>query len=117
VVAAFIKGDPGKAAGLVAAIQKLSEKHQNLKPFVVFTGGPELKQPIEKLGSEKGIKIPVTFLPAGPSDAAYGKFKVNPEAKNTILLYNRQQVHANFVDVTHDSWADVEKAAAAMLGQ
>jgi hypothetical protein len=117
VVAAFVKGDPSKAASLVANIQKLTEKHSGLRPFVVFTGGPELKPQIEKVGAEKGIKIPLTFLPGGTGDGAYQRFKVNPEAQNTVLLYSRQRVHANFVNVDASKWGEVEKAAAAMLGQ
>ena len=98
-------------------MQKLAQSHKDkgLQSFVVFMGGPELKPSIEKMASEKGVSIPVTVLPGGPGAPDVGRFKVNPEAKNTILLYNNRKIRANFVDVTHDKWGEVEKAAAQML--
>jgi hypothetical protein len=102
---------------LVANIQKLTQTHPALKTFVVFQGGPELKEPLTKLAAEKKITIPMTFLPQGTSDPDFGNWKINPEAKNTIVMYSRRRVHGNFVDVTEKSWEEVAKAAAEMLGK
>lgn len=116
---AFVKDEPAKAASLVARIQKLTEEHkeQKLQAFVVFTsGGTDLKSPIEKVASEKKISIPMTFLPGGTGDPGFQAWKVNPEAKNTILLYNKRKVQNNFVNVDEKGFANVEKAAAAMVG-
>jgi len=112
-----VKEDPGKAASLAVAMQKLTAAHkaQGLKTFIVFTGGPELKDPVQKLAAEKSITIPMTFLPQGTGAADYGYYKINPQAKNTILVYNRHKVHASFVDVTGASWNSVESATAKML--
>jgi hypothetical protein len=112
-----VNGDASKAAGLVADVQKLAEarKEKGLKTFVVFMGGPELKQPIEKIATEKSITIPMTFLPQGTSAGDIGAYKINPQAKNTILLWKGQRVTGNFVDVDSARLRDVEKAVDSML--
>jgi hypothetical protein len=119
VVMAFVKDEPAKATGLVAAIQKLTETHKdkNLKAFVVFTAGPEWSKEVEKVAAEKSITIPMTILPQGTSAGDYQAFKVNPEARNTVILYSRKKVQGNFVDVSRDSWADVEKATSQLVGK
>jgi hypothetical protein len=116
---AFVKDDPGKAASLVAHVQKLTEdnKSKNLRSFVVFMGGPELKDSLAQVATDKKITIPMTFLPEGASQASLGRFKINPEAKNTILVYNRQTVHASFVNVDDKSFEDVAKATEEMLAK
>lgn len=117
---AFVKDDPSKAAGLVARIQKLTEQHKEkkLRAFVVFlSGGTDLKEPIEKVATEKKISIPMTFLPGGTGDAGFGAWKVNLKANNTVLLYNRRVVQNNFVNVDEKSFANVEKAAAVLVGE
>jgi hypothetical protein len=117
---AFVKDEPSKATSLVTRIQKLTEqyKEQKLQAFVVFlSGGTELKEPIEKLAAEKKITIPMTFLPGGTGAADFSAWKVNPEAKNTILLYSKQMMQHNFVNVDEKSFADVEKAAATLVGK
>lgn len=101
----------------MANIQKLNQTHPELKTFVVFQGGPELKDPLVKLAADKKITIPMTFLPQGTTDPAYGRWAISPEAKNTVIVYNRRKVHGNFVDVTDKSWEEVAKATAEMLGK
>jgi hypothetical protein len=104
----------------VARIQELTEKHkeQRLQSFIVFlSGGTELKGPIEKVAAEKKISIPMTFLPGGTGDPGFRNWKVNPEAKNTILLYSNRVVRYNFVNVEEKGFDEVAKAAAAMLSQ
>ena len=115
---AFVKDDPGKAAGLVANIQKLTEanKGRNLRSFVVFMGGPELKPALDKVAAEKGITIPMTFLPQGASQGDVAPYKINAAAKNTVLVYKGQRVVANFTDVDDKSFAEVTKATQSMLG-
>jgi hypothetical protein len=110
-----VKGEPGKAASLVASIQKLNETLPRLKVVVVFQGGPELKEPLTRLAEEKKITIPMTFLPEGTGEAGYRAWKIHADAKNTVMVFNRRKVTANFVDVTDTSWAPVAKAAAALF--
>jgi len=112
-----VAGDVSKATGLVAAIQKLvdARKEKGLRAFVVFMGGPELKDPIQKLAADKHISVPMVFLPRGAREGDVGAYKINPQAKNTILLWRQEKVQANFVDVDHGKFAPVEKAVDEML--
>jgi hypothetical protein len=117
VVVAFIKDDPAKATSLVASIQKLTEanKSKGLKSFVVFMAGPEAKPAIDQLTSEKKITIPVTFLAQGLTTGGLEAWKINPEAKNTILVYRNQKVVKSFVDVEDKGFEEVSKAAGEVL--
>jgi hypothetical protein len=112
-----VNGDASKAAGLVADIDKLAvaRKDKGLCSFVVFMGGPELKEPIEKIAAEKKTTTPLTCLPGGTSARDIGNYKINPEAKNTIMLWKGQTVTQSFVDVESGKLAEVEKAVDAML--
>ncbi len=116
---AFVKDTPAEAASLVAGIQQLREQHKDkdLRTFVVFLGGPELKRDIEKVAADKKLNLGMTFLPGGASQGDLRPYRINPQAKNTVLVYVGQQVKARFVDVTEKSLPDVAKATAAMLGK
>ena len=116
---AFVKEDPVKAASLVANVQKLTEanKSKNLRSFVVFMAGPEVGKSVEQVAADKKITIPMTVLPGGANQSSLGRFKINPEAKNTILVYNRQTVHGTFVNVDDKSFEDVAKATEEMLAK
>lgn len=111
VLAAFIKADAPEAATLASEIQKLTQENSRLRTFVVFMGGSELKPKIAKIAAEKKITIPLTFLPEGPKAADVAAYDINPEASNTVLLWNKNEVKANFVNVTKEGWADVVKAS------
>ena len=115
----FVRETPEKAASLVARIQKLTDtnKSKNLRSFVVFVGGPELKEPLEKVATDKKINIPLTFLPQGANQGDIARYKISPEAKSTVMLYNKGRIHSTFVNVDDKSFADIEKAAAEMLAQ
>jgi hypothetical protein len=117
VVAAFIKPDAPEGPALVSEIQKLSDKNggRGLRTFVVMMAGPESKGAIDKLTAEKKISIPVTFLPAGPSQGDILKYQINPEARSTVLLWSGLTVRKNFANVTAEKWGDVAKAAEEML--
>ncbi len=117
VVAAFIKSSPAESAGLVGGIQKLVADNagKGLKTFVVFMGGPELKPAIDALAKEKKITVPMTFLPGGASAADIAAYQINPEAKNTVMLWNKGTVHTSIANVTKENWADVSKATEDML--
>jgi hypothetical protein len=111
VVAAFIKADAPEAGALAAGIQKLVQENNGLRTFVVFMGGPEVKPMIEKIAAEKKITIPLTFLPEGAKADDIASYHINPEATNTVLLWNKGAVRANFANVTKESWSNVSKAA------
>lgn len=117
VVAAFINGDASKSSALVADLQKMvdARKAKGLKSFVVFMGGPELKQPIQSIAKNQKISLPMTFLPKGVGEGDIAAYKINPSAHNTILLWKEGTVRKNFVDVDSASLATVQKAIDAML--
>ncbi|MFN3649166.1 MAG: hypothetical protein ACK47B_06255 [Armatimonadota bacterium] len=117
VVAAFIKKPSAESAQVVSAVQKLVDQHKgsNLRAFVVFMGGNELKGDIAKIAAEKKVSVPLTFLPQGASASDVAQYKISKEAENTILLWNKGVVRSNHVNVDKDGWAAVEKSAAEML--
>jgi hypothetical protein len=102
---------------LVDQIQQLTQRHadQGLRAFVVYTAGSELKPAIEQVTREKKITIPVTYLPGGKDSPALKQYKINPEAKNTVLTYREKTVTATFVNVDPTTFPKVADATAAML--
>jgi hypothetical protein len=117
VVAMFVNGDPAKADKLVAALQKAvdARKDKGLKSFVVFMSGPESKDAIQKIATDKKTTIPLVFLPKGVKEDDIAAYKISPDAKNTVLLWKGMTVKNNFVDVDTAKVPDIEKALDAML--
>lgn len=117
VVAVFVNGDASKASKLIGDVQKIVDTHkeQNLKSFVVFMGGPEQKDAIQKIAAEQKTTIPLVFLPKGAKEEDIASYKINPDAKNTVLLWNHSNVKGNFVDVDTKSLPAVKKAVDTML--
>jgi len=116
VMAVFVNGEATKAASLVSHVQQLadSRKEKGLKTFVVFMGGPDLKEPIQKIAAERKITIPMVFLPRGTSEEDIAAYKINPTAQNTVLLWHGS-VRSNFVNVSNTSFPQVDKAVDQML--
>ena len=119
VVAAFINGDAARADKVVTDLQKIVDAHktQGLKSFVVFMSGPESKDAIVKLAAEKKITIPLVFLPKGTKEEDIAAYKINPEVKNTVLVWKGMEVKGNFVDLDASGATapQVDKAVTAML--
>jgi hypothetical protein len=119
VVAAFVNGDVSKADKLVADLQKIVDAHkaQGLKSFIVFMSGPETKDAIQKLATEKKTTIPLVFLPKGTKEEDIAAYKINPKVENTVLIWKGMDVKGNFVDVdaAGAKTADVQKAVDVML--
>jgi len=113
-MAAFIKNDSPESVALVTHIQDLVKQDPNLKTFVVFMSGPDVKPSIDKIVAQKHITIPLTFLPQGPAAADVGYYRINPAANNTVLLWNKGVVRSNFVNVTMTGWDAVSHAAQEM---
>jgi hypothetical protein len=57
----------------------------------------------------------VTYLPDGKTSPSLKQYKINPEAKNTIMTYRDKTVTATFVDIDEKGFTKVADAAAAML--
>ena len=83
--------------------------------FVVFMGGAELKQPLEKIAAEKKITVPLTVLPGGTGQPDIGNYKISPQVHNTVLLWNQGTVRYNFVNVDEKSFPQVAKAVGEMV--
>jgi hypothetical protein len=114
---AFVNTDLGQATGLVAHMQKLVNENSGLKTFVVVVGGPETKSAIEELAAKEKMTIPITFLPKGKEDVALGRYKVNLEAKNTVMVTRRNRVLANFTNVGPDHLPQITEATKKMLAE
>ncbi len=116
---AFVKSDPAKATGLVAHLQKLTDTHKdkNLKTFVVFMAGDTIAPDLQKMGEAKKITIPLTFLPQGATQGDIARYKVNPEAQNTIMVYRGGAIQGSFVNVDWNNVDEVDEAVAKMLAK
>jgi hypothetical protein len=114
-VFAFVNTGVSDAASLVAKIQKLVDANKELKACVVFTGGPALKAQIAKLGADQKTTIPLVYLPNGSNDAGIATYKINPQAKTTILLSKSNTIRANFVNLDPNQFDQVATAAKKML--
>ena len=119
MIQVWINEDGENASALLEATNNLVSSHKSdgLLGFVMFIRGPETKPILEKLATEKNINSAVvTCLPKGKKDSALQRYRINPEAKNTILVYKRKIVTANFVNINaKKSFDKVEKAVAKML--
>jgi hypothetical protein len=117
VIAAFVNGDVTKSAKLLTDMQKIVDTHKEkgLRSFVVYMAGPETKDSIQKIAAEKKITIPLVFLPKGAKEEDIATYKINPTAKNTVILWNRSSVKGSFVDVDTAKVPAVTKAVDAML--
>ncbi|MDH7568096.1 MAG: hypothetical protein QHJ73_00745 [Armatimonadota bacterium] len=105
----FVRGGVEEAAGLVAKLDDLSKKTPKLKVFVVFQSGMELRPALEKLAKEKGIQVPLT-IPQALQDTLK-LYKIDPAAKNTVMVYVGKKVTFNAVNVTPEEFAPVAAAA------
>jgi hypothetical protein len=112
---AFINTDTAQATSLVAHMQKLVKENADLKAFAVIVAGPEVKSAIEEMAAKNQITIPVTFLPQGKQDPALARYKINPEAKTTILVTKGNKVLANFVNVTPEQLPQIATEAKKVL--
>ena len=114
MVIAFVNTPVSDAASLVAHMQKLQDEKQ-VRSYVVFQGGRNTKADIEKFAADKKISIPMAYLMGGENDPAWALYKLNPEAKNTVLVANSKRVTANFVNLEPKSYSTLTSAAEKMM--
>lgn len=119
LIIAFIHDDPARGAAVAAHLQTLTQKYRSkdLQAFVVFLGGPELKEGIDRLARDKNLVIPLTFPPQGVRQPDLAPYALNTLARNTVLVCREHKVRANFVNVDEKSFPAVAKAAAKMLSK
>ena len=105
----MIGEDNADAAGLVAKMDALVKATPNLKAYVVYLGGADVRAAIEGFAADKGIKIPLT-IPKSEADTVK-RLKVNPDALSTVMLYKGKKVLYNVADLSADAFSDVTDAA------
>ncbi len=117
-VIAFFQSTGDQTADLIVKLDQLVQQQasKNLNGVAVLVQGPESKLWLEKLASDKRIKIPLVVLQNGPKDLGVSLYHINLEATNTILVNNKRQVFANFVNVKDGNFQKVADASARMLG-
>jgi len=117
MVLAFINTPVKEATSLVAKMQKLQDENSDagLRAYVVFQSGRDSKESIEKFAAENKITIPVAHMLGGENDPAWAQYKLNPAAKNTILVNKNKVVQANFVNLDAKDFDQVANAAKKML--
>lgn len=117
-VMAFVNGaELAKSGGLLTHMQKMVTQNAGLKAFVVVVGGPETKPMIEGIAAKHHLSIPITFLPRGKADAALAQYKINPDARVTVMVNRQNRVLANFVNVGPDQFPAISAAAKKMLAE
>ena len=115
-VIGFFQKPTDEAAALIVKLNSLVTSKKDLKGFVVMVEGPDTKDWLEKLAADKGITIPMVYLAKGPQDLGVRVYKINTQVKNTILVNDKRQVDANFVNVTGDTFQQVADSTNKMLG-
>ncbi len=116
---AFIKDDSEVSARLVEKIDRLVTAHreQGLRGFVVYIAGPEIKDRLERLAAERGLTIPLTYLPKGENDPALQKYRVDRTASNTVIVYTRKKAVHVATNVTPEAFEPIARAARSILAR
>ena len=115
-VIAFFQDTGEETASLVVKLNELAQQKNTLKMVAVIISGPDRKPWLEKLAQEKGIKIPLVVFRKGKDDIAMKLYKLNAEAKNTVLVNINRKVSANLTNVGVENFKLVAEAASKILG-
>jgi protocatechuate 3,4-dioxygenase beta subunit len=108
--------DGAQVGGLARKLEQLVLAHQKaeFKAFlIVVDGKPEV---LKKLGEEHKIAYSALCYPDPASKAEdLGKYQINPDAANTLILYRDYKVTACFVNLDPKDFGKVEEAVRKML--
>ena len=104
-------------ASLLKQLDQLARQNKDLIVVVVMTEGPNSQAWLKKFAQDNAIAIPLTVLRKGTDDVAMKLYKLNPSARNTILVNVKRRVTANLVDVSTENFKMVTSAAAKVLAQ
>lgn len=98
-------------------LEKTVAANNTLKGFVVFTNGDPAQ--LKKIAGDKNINnIAIAYLRNGADGngtSVFDALKINKDAKNTILVYKKRRVVANFVNVDAEKFSDVDAAIKRMF--
>jgi hypothetical protein len=117
VVFAFFRQTGDEMASLLKQLDQLARQNKDLIVVVVMTEGPNSQAWLKKFAQDNAIAIPLTVLRKGTEDVAMKLYKLNPSARNTILVNVKRRVTANLVDVSTENFKMVTSAAAKVLAQ
>lgn len=101
------------AARLAAKVEELVARAAGgeLRGFVMVIGSSPA-QMRQLARAQPMVKAALCYPQPGREDVDLRrKLKINPEADNTVLVFRRFRVTANFVNVRHEEFAAVEEAA------
>ncbi len=63
-----------------------------------------IKNKIKKWCDEQKFqKVAMTMVPSPTDTETFGIYKINPEAKNTVLLYKKRKVAAKWVNIDYST--------------
>jgi protocatechuate 3,4-dioxygenase beta subunit len=109
--------DGPNAAALAAKVEHLvaASSDKELKGFVVVTDSTPAR--LRRLAREQGIeKAALCYPEPGHEHTDLRlKLKINPRARNTIVVYRHFRVTASFVNVDGGSFDEVERAVRRTL--
>jgi len=116
-VLGFFQNRSEETASLITKLNELAVKEANkdLKVVAAIVSGPDNKEWLENLAKEKGIKFPLVVFRKGTSDVNVKLYKLNLEARNTILVSLNREVTANLTNVSDETFARVSDATSEML--
>jgi hypothetical protein len=115
-VLAFFQDVGDETASLIVKLNELALSQKKLKAVGVVIAGPDQKDWLEKLAQDKGIKFPLVVFRKGKSDINMKLYKLQPDAKNTLIVAVDRKVSAQMTNVTGDSFAQVAEATSKVLG-
>jgi hypothetical protein len=116
-VIAFFQDTGDEMAGLVMKLNELAQQEKTLKMVAAVISGPDRKSWLEKFAQDNEIKIPLVVFRKGRDDVAMKLYKLNAEAKNTILVSVNRKVSANLTNVNIENFKMVAEAASKVLGE
>ena len=70
------------------------------------------KEGLEKLAADKNLSKIALCYSINKGDL--GKYKINPEAANTVIVYKGKSVTANFANLDPKDFGKVEEAVKAI---
>ena len=109
--------DGPNAATLAARVEHLvaTAADEELKGFVVVTGSTPAR--LRRLAREQGIEKAALCYPEPGHEHTdlQEKLKINPRARNTVLVYRHFRVTATFVNVDGRTFDEVEQAVRRTL--
>jgi len=123
-VQVWVNGDSD--ANIVKIAHALDQSTEAAKPklfksFILYVipksaDSAKVKEHLEKLATDNNFKD-VALLYIRDTDGALDDYKINksPDVKNTVLVYVKHRINANFVNLDGEKEVDTLKSAVAEI--